>query len=234
MGVDHEEADAPLPTDFADIPHISRLASDSDSSSNASDIIAGRRFSATENTDIQADITAASPITFLETCDPQDQRSESKAHWEALIGNLLEQGWRVAFSDGTGREGHYAAGLWSSDRRGGTDRADGAYLGELATVHDAELLGITLALEREETATLAILTDSTTALDTVRKGAPPRSQIESRLNQERPPQETRVSPRHDDGVDKGTPWRHRQRKGRQGGSLTQPQGANYYPPQHEP
>ena len=128
--------------------------------------------------------TSTAPITTLATFDLQDEGSKSKAHWAALLSSYLEQGWRLAFTDGTGHEGHHEAGLRSTDRRGSKDRYDGAYLGTHSTVHDAGPRGISLALENERTATLGIATDSSAALKitlSLSRGAPPRSDIEPRI-----------------------------------------------------
>ncbi|KAF8451682.1 hypothetical protein BGX38DRAFT_1182174, partial [Terfezia claveryi] len=37
--------------------------------------------------------------------------------WAVKIGNILEEGWRICFTDGTGRGGHTAS-LFSEDWRG--------------------------------------------------------------------------------------------------------------------
>ena len=76
-----------------------------------------------------------------------DQRSRSKGTWAAALGNLLDEGWRIAFTDGTGP--NTAAGVSSLDRRGGHPQRYGSHLGPKATVHGAELLAIDLALRTE-------------------------------------------------------------------------------------
>ena len=55
MEVDHEEADAPLPAEFEIPSDIPPLASDSDSDSNAPDVIPGTRFAARSSTNHNTD-----------------------------------------------------------------------------------------------------------------------------------------------------------------------------------
>lgn len=114
------------------------------------------------------------PLRYMELFDPQDKRSEHKAHWAGKLGKLKDQGFRLVFTDGTGREGHSAAGICS----------EGGYLGPLATVQDAELFAIALALEREEGVAIIILSDSRKATQIVyamSSGDSPRSGIEKRI-----------------------------------------------------
>ena len=63
MEVDHEEADAPLSADFAD---ILPLVPDSDSDSNAPDTIPGTQFAATQ--DIQSDERRKLPTPREKAC----------------------------------------------------------------------------------------------------------------------------------------------------------------------
>ena len=46
--------------------------------------------------------------------DPTDPRSNSKGPAAAALSSLLEQGWRFAFTDGSGLEGHATAGVFSA------------------------------------------------------------------------------------------------------------------------
>ena len=61
-----------------------------------------------------------------------------------------------------------AAGVFSTDRRGNPHSTYVSLLGHLATVRDVELEWIALALASEETVTLGILSDSRSAVRTVR------------------------------------------------------------------
>ena len=66
-----------------------------------------------------------------------------------MIGELLDTGWAISYSDGTGREGHHpAAAVSNSPRDPSSNRKASRYLGTLATltVADSERAGILLSL----------------------------------------------------------------------------------------
>lgn len=115
-----------------------------------------------------------------------DQYSNVKGGWAAKIGGLLDEGWRVCYTDGTGRQGHSASAMVSEDRRGNPTLSSLSYLGEEATVADGEREAIVLALKSHRDAPMiAILSDSSSAISTameISRGArPPRSGIEIEL-----------------------------------------------------
>lgn len=85
--------------------------------------------------------------------------------WAAALGQTLDE---RPFTDETGQDGLTESGVTSSDRRGGEDQR---YRSFLATVHDAELHAIAQALQKEQTATLGIATDSRAGLAMIRVSA---------------------------------------------------------------
>jgi len=104
----------------------------------------------------------------------------------ASIGTLLDGGWRLCYTDGTGREGQVAAGVFSEDRKANPSQTYGTFGGPLCSVADGERLAIALALEKEESNMIAIISDSQAAVHTVwnlSRGQPPRSDIELRIHQ---------------------------------------------------
>lgn len=97
--------------------------------------------------------------------EPSDPYSTSKGGWPAKIRRLLDEGWRVCYTDGTSRQGHIASAVVAEDRRGNPNLNSHSYLGEEATVADAERQALVLALKIHwETSMLAILSDSTSAI----------------------------------------------------------------------
>src|SRR5207253_225947 len=109
--------------------------------------------------------TRTAPLTLLTILDPADQRSKERAYVNGCIGGIREEGFHLAFTDGTGNQAGTASAVFSQDRQG-QEQVYGAYLGNLASVADAERLAITLALENETAEALYILTDSQAALST--------------------------------------------------------------------
>ena len=101
---------------------------------------------------------------------------------------MQDQGWRTAYSDGSGRGAKHAAASHTTSRRlDEPPRTFTQYLGTLASVADAERLGLALSLEvNGEKDMLLLLTDSMAAYTSainLAKGSPPRSGIESRIKQ---------------------------------------------------
>lgn len=123
-------------------------------------------------------------ITDVNLFHPQDERSKTAGYWQLGIDNLMDEGWRICYTDGTGgRTGKTAAGTYCQDKFN-EDTTYGQYAGELSTVADAERLAIALVLEKEDTNMLAIASDSQAALATlgnISQGHPPRSGIEKRI-----------------------------------------------------
>jgi len=117
-------------------------------------------------------------ITLLQ---PSDPRSREKGYWAASLAQLIQDGWTLAYSDGSGRDSHVGAGAYvQNDKRG-------AFLGNLASVADGERMGLTLAITHAPTdRKVCILSDSMTAIHTALQlsgGAPPRSGIETDLRE---------------------------------------------------
>jgi len=132
----------------------------------------------------QSNNTATTPLIDLTILEPQDEKSHTPGYWQAGLGTLLDEGWRVCYTDGTGREGETAAGVYSHDRKGNPPRSYGSFAGNISSVEDGERLAIALALEKEEAEMIAIASESQAAIQSIRnisKGVPPRSQIECRI-----------------------------------------------------
>ena len=82
----------------------------------------------------------------MQIMDPEDDESREAPRWLASISALLiEDGWRAAYRDGTGRSGHAAARARLQDRRETPASTSGTYLGPKANVTDAERAGILTA-----------------------------------------------------------------------------------------
>lgn len=116
----------------------------------------------------------------MELPGPQDERSKHKGHWAGTLGGLLEAGWRLSYTDGTGRK-EGAAAVFSQDWRGGGDTKKERWLGNTSTASDAEREAIGLACSDQDTDMHFILTDSQAVLQSVlniSRGSPPRSGIE--------------------------------------------------------
>ena len=89
----------------------------------------------------------------------------------------------MAYTDGSKAEGLAAEGVFSEGPCGSRPNSYGDYLGDTASIADAERLAMTLAMEREP-GMLAILSDSKAAIATAHRlanGATPRSDIERRM-----------------------------------------------------
>ena len=126
------------------------------------------------------DDTSKAHLTDMQLLQPEDTRSEYEALWLAMIGEKLGEGWRVAYSDGCGRDNHNSFACHREDRRGNQEMTTGGYLGPITTVADSERRGVLKALLSDKDM-LLILTDSMAAKATainLSKGAAPRSQIE--------------------------------------------------------
>lgn len=83
-----------------------------------------------------------------------------------MIGEKMDEGWRIAYNDGCGRDNHNSFACHREDRRGGTEETVGGYLGPITTVADSERRGVLEAL-RTNKGMLLILTDSMAAKATV-------------------------------------------------------------------
>lgn len=104
------------------------------------------------------------------------------------IGELLDTGWSTAYSDGIGREGHTASASVAFSRRlPHPPDPIHQYLGNTATVADAERAGISLSLSNlQDDHTILLLRDSLATAQTVTnlcRGQPPRSGIERLIKQ---------------------------------------------------
>ena len=119
----------------------------------------------------------------MQLLQPEDARSEYEALWLTLIAEKLDEGWRVAYSDGCGRDNHNSFACHRENRRGGDTNTTGGYLGPISTVADSERRGILEALQTDEDM-LLVLTDRMAAKATtmnLSRGAAPRSQIEVQI-----------------------------------------------------
>ena len=50
---------------------------------------------------------------------PRDERPKHKGYWAGTLGGHLDGGWRVSYTDGTGRKSETAAEVFSQDAKGG-------------------------------------------------------------------------------------------------------------------
>ena len=135
------------------------------------------------------ELSRPAPLHDLQLVQLEQIDSGYRAMWAGRIGGMLDQGWRTAYSDGSGRGNHHAAASHSTSRREEQPTTTHTrYLGTLATVADAELEGLALSLKANRGIDmLLLLTDSMAACNTVKnlaKGAPPRSQIEIDIAEE--------------------------------------------------
>lgn len=126
-----------------------------------------------------------SAITHLTIMRPEDDNSKSKLPWMVKIGELLDTGWTTAYSDGTGRDAHTAGASAAFSRRNtNTPELSHQYLGNAATVANAERMAMGMALSLQslqQDDTILLLSDSQAAVQTLRsicQGHPPRSGIE--------------------------------------------------------
>ena len=124
------------------------------------------------------------PLIDARIFDPQDDRSKSKTHWLAALAQRRQEGFRMVYTDGSGKDGQTAAGVFSTDIRGNEDRSYGSYLGPRSTSFDAEMQAIATALATEDSATVLIISDSLSAVQTtlaLSRGEPPGSAIEATI-----------------------------------------------------
>ena len=61
--------------------------------------------------------TTPTSLLDLTILEPTDERSKHQTYWASGLGNLLNEGYRVCYTDGTGRVGQAAAGVFSEDGR---------------------------------------------------------------------------------------------------------------------
>ena len=126
-----------------------------------------------------------SSVQDLTIFEASQEESKKSSFWAPRLDALRDRGWRIAYTDGSGAEGVHAAGVHSEGTCGSTPKSYGKYAGHTASVADAELLGICLALETEHQGRpLVIASDSQAALKTrfnLARGEPPRSGIETRI-----------------------------------------------------
>jgi len=117
---------------------------------------------------------------------PQDPRSREKSYWAASLAQLIKDEWKLAFSDGTGRDSEVASGAFIQDAKDKGIKL-GGYLGNLASVADGERKGIALAITNAPPdRKICFLSDSSTAIHTaiqLSSGAPPRSGVEIELRE---------------------------------------------------
>jgi len=72
--------------------------------------------------------TTTFALSNLTIYDPGEERSKTAIYWKLGIDSLAEEGWRTAFTDGTGREGKAAAWVHCEDKFR-DDSTYGAYAG---------------------------------------------------------------------------------------------------------
>ena len=119
------------------------------------------------------EMTTTHHLHDLTIYEPTQEMSKSKGIWAAELDKLKEEGPRIGYGDGTGRKGLAASGVYSEDAKGNPSSEYGTYLGDLATVADAERTAIMLVLENEGSSTLAVAFDSQAAIASVPvKGGP--------------------------------------------------------------
>jgi len=85
------------------------------------------------------DDTSHTSLIDFTIMDPSEERSKTKAFWALGLEALKEEGWRVSYTDGSGRDGKVAGGVFSEDRRRGAGvgtKTYGCFLGEIASVTD--------------------------------------------------------------------------------------------------
>ena len=118
-----------------------------------SPICAAARLSATDGNQLSygnRDHTHATPagtLTDMTIMDSREERSKARGPWLATIGALMENGWRTAYSDGSGAEGHAAGAACLMSRRAEPTTTMSHYLGTKATSNDAGLQGILCSLQ---------------------------------------------------------------------------------------
>ena len=140
-------------------------------------------------------------LSDMQVLHPSDRRSEYSVLWMAMLGEKLDEGWRLAFSDGCGRQGHHCFTCHRTMRRGEDTSTTGDYQGTLVSVADSERKGMAAGLDCNQDM-LLILTDSIVTKPIVRNlamGDPPRSQIKNDIK-------SVLSRRQRLGLDTGISW----------------------------
>ena len=99
-------------------------------------------------------------LTDLSILEPRDENSKVRAYWELGLNNLLDEGWRLCYTDGLG----VAAGVFSEDRKGNPTRTYGAFGGTPRPVAGGEILAVAVALEEEEPDMIALVSESQAAI----------------------------------------------------------------------
>jgi len=61
--------------------------------------------------------TRSVPITDLILFEPEDHCSKYMGYWTARISELLDKGWRICYTDGSGKGSHVAAAIATENRR---------------------------------------------------------------------------------------------------------------------
>jgi len=77
-------------------------------------------------------------ITHIELMFPKQESSKYKGYWAGMIQDLMEDGWRITYTDGTGRKEWAAAAVVSRCRRDRGTAMQSSWLGNVTTVADAE------------------------------------------------------------------------------------------------
>jgi len=125
-------------------------------------------------------------LKLISLLQPQDPRSREKGYWAASLAQLVRDGWKLAYSDGTGRDSEVALGAFVQNTRNKGTR-HGGFLGNLASVADRERKGLALAIQNAPPdRKVCVLCNSSTAIHTalqISSGAPPRSGIETELRE---------------------------------------------------
>ena len=107
-------------------------------------------------------MTSTIHLTDTQVLYREHARSEYKALWLAMLGDQLDEGWRLAYSDRCGRNNHNSYPCHREARRGGGQSRTGAYIGPISTVADSERVGVLEVLQSDEDM-LLIPTDSMVA-----------------------------------------------------------------------
>ena len=123
------------------------------------------------------------PIIDDRIFDLQDARSNSKAYWSAALAQRRHHGFRMVDRRLRKRRTRGGGSLFYGHKR---KRGQGVriLLGHTSTPLDAELQAINIALATESSATILIISDTLSALQTIlalSNGSPPGSAIEARI-----------------------------------------------------
>lgn len=77
----------------------------------------------------------------MQLIEPGHLDSTFTGYWAARIGTKMDEGWRTAYSDGSGCDNHHAAASHTTSRRADEQPITSSqYLGTLASFADAESL----------------------------------------------------------------------------------------------